>query len=258
VAYLSTGLKHHEMQLIASDGAGLDHVGFEVQTEAELERLRDAAVAAGARILSEEPREPGLEHAIRLVGPADLVFEFYTPMEVAPPAIDQQIGRHAKRFGHVTVISPAGRELVEFATQALGFRISDDFADFTWMRCDANHHSLAVGSLPVPAGVMHHYAFELNGWGGVMAYLDDVARRGENVSYGPGRHGPGYNIFTYLPDPAGALLEAYTDLQMIYDDATYQRMDWEKVPGALNLWGPDMPSDFGDFGIPFVGSGSGS
>jgi len=257
-AYLSTGLKHHEMQLIAAAAPGLDHVGFEVQTEAELERLRDDAAAAGARILSEEPQEPGLKSAIRLVGPADLVFEFYTPMEVAAPAIDQQIGRHAKRFGHVTVVSPEGRELVEFATGALGFHVSDSFADFTWMRCDPNHHSLAVGALPIPGSQMHHYAFELNGWAGVMAYLDDVALRGENVSYGPGRHGPGYNIFTYLPDPAGALLEAYADLQMIYDDATYEPMDWEKVPGALNLWGPDMPADFGDFGIPILAPGGAS
>jgi catechol 2,3-dioxygenase len=249
-AYLSTGLKHHEMQLIAADAAGMDHVGFEVQTEAELEALRDAAAKAGARILSETPQEPGLEQAIRLVGPADLVFEFYTPMQVDPPAIDQQIGRHAKRFGHVTVVSEVGRELVEFATGALGFRVSDDFADFVWMRCDANHHSLAVGCLP--DNKLHHYAFELAGWDGIKAYLDDVAVRGESVSYGPGRHGPGYNLFTYLPDPAGVLLEGYADLQMIYDDAGYVPMDWEKVPGALNLWGPDMPADFGDFGAPFV------
>lgn len=249
-AYLSGGPSHHEMQLIAATAAGLDHVAFEVGDEDELAALRDLAVAAGARVLAEEPQEPGLEAAVRLVGPAGLVFELYTPAPVGPPAIDQQIGRHAKRFGHVTLVSEQGRDLVRFATEGLGFRVSDEFGDFTWMRCDANHHSLAVGALP--GNKMHHYAFELNGWAGVMAYLDDVALRGESVNYGPGRHGPGYNIFTYLPDPAGALLEAYADLQMIYDDKTYQPMDWEKVPGALNLWGPDMPADFGDFGIPIL------
>jgi catechol 2,3-dioxygenase-like lactoylglutathione lyase family enzyme len=254
-AYLSTGLKHHEVQLIAAEAAGLDHIGFEVTDEDELAALRDRAIAAGARILSEDPEEPGLEAAVRLVGPGGVVFELYTPMAVSPPGIEQQIGRHAKRFGHVTLVSEVGRDLVRFATEGLGFRVSDEFADFTWMRCDANHHSLAVGSLP--DNKMHHYAFELNGWGGMMSYLDDIALRGESINYGPGRHGPGYNIFTYLPDPAGALLEAYTDLQMIYDDATYEPMDWSKTPGALNLWGPDMPANFGEFGIPILAPGEG-
>ena len=60
---LSCNEKHHEVQLLAAPAPGLDHVGIEVEDDRDLDRLRDALIADGARILSESPQEPGLAHA---------------------------------------------------------------------------------------------------------------------------------------------------------------------------------------------------
>jgi hypothetical protein len=39
-------------------------------------------------------------------------------------------------------------ELVAFWGEGLGFRVSDRTGGITWMRCDADHHGLAVGGRP--------------------------------------------------------------------------------------------------------------
>jgi catechol 2,3-dioxygenase len=248
-ALLTANDKHHELQLSQSDMPGVDHVGLEVSSEDELRAVRERAAAAGANVLADEPLEPGLAHAVRIEAPLGLVFEVYTGMQRSAPDPAHLLGGHARKLGHVTFSVRAKDELVAFLIDVLGFRISDAVADFNWLRCDPDHHGIAIGS-GFPADVMHHYAFELKGWAGMQQYLDDLALQGERLIYGPGRHGPGYNLFTYLPDPAGAILEAYADLQRIEDDATYTPQGWERDPGAVNLWGPPPPPDFGDYGLP--------
>ena len=101
----------------------------------------------------------------------------------------------------------------------------------------------------------HHYAFELEGWGALGQYADHVARSGQQFIWGPGRHGPGFNHFTYLLDPDGAVVEAYSDLLKIYDEAAYVPIDWSRQRGALNLWGPLLPDGWGDHGVPVIRPG---
>ena len=70
---LSSNEKHHELQLLRGDVAGLDHVGIEVESAAELDELRDRAIAAGAEPLP-NVEEDGLGRSVRLAGPADIVY----------------------------------------------------------------------------------------------------------------------------------------------------------------------------------------
>lgn len=250
-ALLTANDKHHELQLLADGPPGIDHVGLEVSSERELEGVRDRALAAGSRIVSEAPEEEGLSRAIRVEAPLGLVFEVYCGMERSAPDPAHVLGGRARKLGHVTFGVGDKADLVTFLIEVLGFRVSDSVEAFVWLRCDADHHGIAVGS-GFPADVMHHYAFELKGWSGMLEYLDHLALQGQRLIYGPGRHGPGYNLFTYLPDPGGAILEAYADLQRIEDDATYTPMGWESHPNPVNLWGPPPPAEFGDYGLPIL------
>ena len=78
---LTANEKHHELQLIAADRAGLDHVGLEVESEEELEQVRTRILGSGARLLEDVPHEAGLGSALRALGPADVVYEVYCEME---------------------------------------------------------------------------------------------------------------------------------------------------------------------------------
>jgi catechol 2,3-dioxygenase len=248
---LSCNEKHHEIEYLAGDAPGVDHLGIEVERERDLETLRDRLVAAGARILSETPQEEGLDNAIRVLGPMDLVLELYTAMEREPLSVEHYMPPLARRFGHVTFSTQERAEMERFLIDVLEFRITDTLGDrVSWLRCDTDHHGIAL--VDAPATLLHHYAFELENWGAIERYCDHLARVGERLVWGVGRHGPGRNLYTYLPDPDNTIVEAYADLLVVPDEANYEPIDWSLHGGesALNLWGPMPPPGWRDYGVP--------
>ena len=249
LALLTANDRHHELQLLAAAEPGLDHIGLELEGESELRAVCERAVAAGG-VLVGAGDETGVEAAVRVVGPGGLVFELVTGMARAAPSPAPMLTGFARKLGHVTLITRHCEELVSFLVDGLGFRASDRVPPSVWLRCDADHHGIAL--VEAPTHVVNHIAFELSGWAAMQSYLDHLASIGRPIVWGPGRHGPGYNLFTYLPDPEGMLIEAYADLLRIENDAAYVPMDWSEVPNLLNLWGPGMPQEFVSYGIPIL------
>ena len=98
-AFLTANDKHHELQLLGTGTAGLDHIGLEVEHRRDLEELRDRVIAHGARILSERPQEPGLREALRCEGPGGVVFEVYVGMERQPLSVDTVLRPFARKAG---------------------------------------------------------------------------------------------------------------------------------------------------------------
>jgi catechol 2,3-dioxygenase len=111
---LSANEKHHEIELLPGERAGVDHLGLEVEDERDLDGLRDALIASGAQILSEKPHEQGIDKAIRAVGPMGLVFEFYTAMEREPLSVEHYMPPLARRLGHVSFATQERAEMERF------------------------------------------------------------------------------------------------------------------------------------------------
>ena len=58
------------------------------------------------------------------------------------------------------------------------------------------------------------------------------------IQWGPGRHGPGNNLFNYFIDPFGIVIEYTADVQQV--DDSYQPRgpeDWKWPPGRVDQWG---------------------
>ncbi len=248
---LSSNEKHHELQLVLGDDPRLDHVGLEVDGPAELEAVRERATAAGAVVLDDLAAEHGIGRAIRVVGPAGIAYEIYVGMHRAPLSIAAHLAPGIRKFGHLTFLSVEHEAIVAFWGDVLGFRLSDVADGLTWMRCDADHHGLAVGD-HADSTVLHHHAWEVQDWGALGQYCDDLALNGLRLLWGPVRHGPGFNLATYVSDSIGGVIEVYTDLMQIPDDRAYERIDWSSEPRALNLWGPAAGEDLLSAGIPIV------
>jgi catechol 2,3-dioxygenase len=246
---LSSNEKHHELQLIAADEAGLDHVGLEVESPEELARVREQALAAGATLLDDAPDVPGLGEAIRFAGPAGIVYEVYDGMERESLSTQTYLRSGIRKLGHLSFACERPEEVAVFWRDGLGFRVSDQAGPLTWMRCDTDHHGLAVA--PRPEGnVLHHHAWQVQDLAALGQYCDDIARGGRTLSWGPVRHGPGYNLAAYVPDPDGAIIEVYADLLQIYDERAYEPVDWSGEPRALNLWGPLPGEELLMAGVP--------
>jgi catechol 2,3-dioxygenase len=248
---LTSNDKHHEVQLILDDRPGFDHLGLEVESEDELARVQAAAEAFGARILGSS-QEPGIAASVRIASPADLLVDVYVGMERDAPCLATSPLRSGiRKLGHLTFMSEARDELERFWREALGFRVSDIDGPLTWLRCDADHHGLAVG--PSPAGsLLHHHAWEVQDMSALAKHADAMARQDIPLVWGPVRHGPGFNLSTYLETTGGGLIEVCCDLARIDDEASYRPMDWSANDRSINLWGPPPPETFLAYGTPVL------
>jgi catechol-2,3-dioxygenase len=249
---LSANEKHHEIEYLRGPSAGVDHLGLEIEDERDLETLHERLVDAGVPILSRTPQEPGLGSAIRVVAPMGLVLELYTAMEREPLSVEHYMPVHARRLGHVSFASPDCSELRRFLVDVLGFRATDTLGDrVVWLRCDTDHHGIALVNTAFTG--LHHYAFQLEDWGAIERYCDNLAFLGKRLVWGPGRHGPGRNLYTYIPDPENVIVEGYADLLQVVDEANYTPIDWDLVgESALNLWGPMPPEGWREYGVPIL------
>jgi catechol-2,3-dioxygenase len=240
--HLASGTSRSELQ-ISAGAPGFDHVGLLVEDAGEVDAVVQRAVAAGGVVVARhDDGGPGVGRAVLVEGPAGIRHEIYALAEHPPTTLRRNLGGGIRRLGHLTFMSVQAEDIVRFWTEGLGFRISDRAAPgFTWCRCDAYHHTLAVGPHPAST-VLHHHAWEAQDVTALTKHCDRNALAGRRQIWGPVRHGPGFNIATYMPEPSGALIEVYADLLLITDDENYEPVDWDEHPHALNLWGP-MPSE---------------
>jgi catechol-2,3-dioxygenase len=247
-AYLSCSDRHHELELIESDTAGCDHVAFEAASIHDLDRLRDRLVRAGVDSL-DETAEPGVDASLRFVGPGGMVMqacvgmgENHAPRGAAPV--------RPRKLGHFTLKAEEPRGLEAFLTNALGLRLSDRIGNMLlWMRCNPEHHGVGVATGP---NGLHHYAFELEDWAALKSLGDHMISRGGTYLWGPGRHGPGNNLFAYVVDPDGAVVEVFADILRIESETTYRPRDWPDAPTSLNQWGPLPPPEWFEARHPFA------
>ena len=105
-----------------------------------------------------------------------------------------------------------------------------------FMRCNSDHHSLALGDTDNDA--LNHVAF-------LMPSIDDVMRgggrmkdAGYGIEWGPGRHGPGDNAFNYFVGPFGLVIEYTAEVEQV-DDHYVPGLpdDWKWPPGRIDQWG---------------------
>jgi hypothetical protein len=71
--------------------------------------------------------------------------------------------------------------------------------ELRFLRCNAWHAALVVGFSGGPT--LNHVAFEMPDLDSVMRGIGRMRDHGYPVEWGPGRHGPGDNVFAYFCGP---------------------------------------------------------
>lgn len=225
----------HVLEL--STGDGLDHFALEVPDEdalAELERrLAENDVKASWT-------DPGADHARALVfdDPDGHRIELHGRVERAGEGTRMD-GRCPIGIHHITITTPDVPALVEFYTDVLGFEVSDRMQDkFVWLRCNREHHTVAV--VEGLSGGLDHYCFEVADWDDLKAWCDQLAIRDVPLTWGPGRHGPGNNLFIMFDDADGVHVELSCEIERFWDDRVKygEPRNWSAELRTVNLWGP--------------------
>jgi len=243
---LGWGCGHHVLDLLPGERA-LDHTAFEVRDEGGLYGVEKRLLEAGYAVaeLDQSYLDSPVGEALGLVctDPDGTTVQFHTAVRRhGEHAADT--GRRPIKYQHVTVGTADVARLVEFYVGVIGFRISDQLADgrFAWLRSDRDHHTLAIVHTG-RTGELDHYSYDLAEWADFKAWCDRLTADEVDVAWGPGRHGPGNNLFVFFDDPAGHHIELSAELEKFHDDrVTYLPRRWDPVPRSVNLWGGQLAS----------------
>jgi catechol 2,3-dioxygenase-like lactoylglutathione lyase family enzyme len=139
------------------------------------------------------------------------------------------------RLSHVNLNCRDNDASFRFLT-TLGFRLSDQTRQFRFLRCNADHHALVLGFND--DCLLNHIAFEMPDLDSVMRGIGRMRDHGHATEWGPGRHGPGNNVFAYFCGPEEVPIEYTAQMQQV-DDSHRAGMpaDWTWPPGRLDHWG---------------------
>jgi catechol-2,3-dioxygenase len=135
------------------------------------------------------------------------------------------------------VLNTADVEACErFAVEKLGFMVSDRTAHMRFLRCNRKHHCIAYAKSDFAS--LNHIAFELPSLDAVMRGITRLREAGFEPVWGPGRHGPGNNVFGYFIPPHGGVIEYTAEVSEVGDDYKVGTPeDWKWPPGRIDHWG---------------------
>jgi 2,3-dihydroxy-p-cumate/2,3-dihydroxybenzoate 3,4-dioxygenase len=140
------------------------------------------------------------------------------------------------KLTHVVFNAADAEATATVAEQALGFRVSDRTKAMVFVRCNNSHHSTAFARAGFAS--LNHIAFEMEDSDAVMRGIGRLRDHQLVPAWGPGRHGPGANIFAYFIAPFGAVVEFSTAVEKVADDYRVGAPeDWTWPPGRIDQWG---------------------
>ena len=238
-----TGGEHHVLTIRERPTPALLRVNLAAPDRAAVDQLCAKAKSYGVKVSGDPAPLSAAEGG-------GYGFRFATP-EAIPMSIASDTAQHAdtaldrsrpSKISHVVLNSGSTGEQMSFFIDLLGFRHSDSTHMMDFLRCSADHHSIAMVRANGPS--LNHVAYEVPNMDGLMRGSGRVKRNGFDVEWGVGRHGPGNNVFTYFIEPDGFVAEYTTELDQV-DEATHVAQDakyWDKmVPIRGDRWGVAGP-----------------
>ena len=238
--FRGAGSDHHLLALHHAPGAAqILHITLRARSLNALALAAQRAAAAGGHVLSPTVplTEPGGGHAITLADPDGRVFRLvYDDDQLdAIDAPDMPL-----RLAHVVLNSSHVEDTRQFMEAALDFSMSDRTRIMAFMRCNNDHHSVALGDTDNNA--LNHIAFLMPDIDAVMRGGGRMQEAGFPIEWGPGRHGPGDNAFNYFIGPFDVVIEYTAEVEQIDDSyQTGQPSDWTWPPGRIDQWGISPP-----------------
>jgi catechol-2,3-dioxygenase len=241
MVFLSCPLDHHSVVLKKGHRSDCTQLGLEVASDDDLSELQRRLESRKITVSEATDPAPSVARRISFAGPGNFTIEVQAEAAVSPAEISKDAIRPL-RLGHVAFKVADVKATAKFFSDLLDFRESDWIGDFfAFLRCGPDHHT--VNFLNNPDQRMHHIAFQLSDIAHIKNACDHLGRRRIPLIWGPGRHGPGHNIFTYHYNPDGQIIELYAELDQMSDEALgyFDPQPWhEEFPQRPKIWDPGL------------------
>jgi catechol 2,3-dioxygenase-like lactoylglutathione lyase family enzyme len=225
------------LQFVEGHKKSLNLAGYAVEAASDITVIRRRCAALGVAVYDHaDPMfQPG---AILVVDPDGNRIAFGLGRDTTASGQGVKDGLTA-RLQHVVVASPDAAALSRFYQEAFGFLVSDEVFDeagalrTTFLRCSSEHHSFAV--FQAHEAWFDHHCYEAGDWGLIRDWGDRFASLDLPIQWGPGRHGPGNNLFLFIHDLDGNWLEISAELEIVAPDRPAGV--WRHEQKTLNKWG---------------------
>lgn len=224
--------------------------GYRVQNRQQLEDVRDFLQGQG---LNTEPSPSTIfqDDAVAVRDPDGWLSVFGLPRTDLPSQKINNVPSAVNlsgRLQHVVVATDNLQPMMNFYEKTLGYVASDyvnadmddpDSKKVAFYRSDPEHHSFAVFSASEVRS--DHHAYEVDDWNAIRDWADHMASLQIKIWWGPGRHGPGNNLFFMILDPHGNQVEISAELENMPREMAARI--WPMEERSLNLWGPGWIRD---------------
>jgi hypothetical protein len=231
-----TGPYHYIMGVTEAPARAVVSVtitGTRAEVEATWDRVRKSGLKHGPWI--EEFDEPGRGAGFSVSGPEGEPYRFVAERDPAPAALPADSARPIG-VTHVVFNSRDREAASRVLVDTFGFRVSDRTRIMNFLRCDDVHHAVAYADSK--QATLNHIAFEMQNTDAVMRGMGRLKDAGCPSVWGPGRHGPGNNTFSYFVAPFGACIEYTAEVQRVDDSyRTGTPESWRWPPGRTDHWG---------------------
>ncbi|NUU23401.1 MAG: extradiol ring-cleavage dioxygenase [Streptomycetaceae bacterium] len=236
-----TGAEHHILELREGEQNALGKIAFSVGTPREVDDAARRLQARGIALVAEPGRldQAGAGYGLRFADPENRLIEISCDVEAV--TVRDPDGRDAvpRKLAHVVLNTVDIDAACDFYTDVLGMRVSDwSEHQMAFLRVNADHHVIAFNQAEWTS--VNHMAYEMPSVDHFMRGIGRLKHSGVTPLWGPGRHGPGNNTFSYFADAAGLVCEYTSEVAQVDEDAWLCRV-WRRVPELSDLWGTAGP-----------------
>lgn len=214
---------------------GLAQAAFALVDQRQADALRNRLKVA--RISYAEIDQTGFQSGALSFEDPDgnrLIFGVADRSDTMP--LDQALPAHLQ---HVVFASTEIEVMLRFYRDIVGFGLSDCVVNEEGLlttffcHCSEEHHSIAV--FRAAESRFDHHCYEAGDWALIRDWADHFAGLHIPLKWGPGRHGPGNNLFLFIHDPDGYWLEISAELEML--EPGRKVGVWPHEERTLNSWG---------------------
>ena len=231
-----TGAAHHLLSLTQTALPEVLAVTLASASRKDVDEIAVSVPANGGSILRAPGAidEPGGGYGITFKDPQGRIFR--AVCEDARHADAAIVRDRPERLAHVVMNSHDTPAAQLFFENALGFRLSDRTRIMAFLRCCSDHHSIALAD--ADNDCLNHIAFVMPDLDSVMRGAGRLKEAGHAIQWGPGRHGPGNNLFNYFLGPFDFAIEYTAEVSQVGDSyRTGGPDDWKWPPGRIDHWG---------------------
>ena len=140
------------------------------------------------------------------------------------------------KLTHVVFNAADAEACGQAVEEVLDFRVSDRTRAMVFVRCNDSHHSTAFARAGFAS--LNHIAFEMEDLDSVMRGIGAMRDHGFAPAWGPGRHGPGDNVYAYYIAPFGPVIEYSTPVEKVAPDyKAGEPDDWTWPDKRIDQWG---------------------